>query len=92
MLPAVDVRHAHSPSRNMQLFESQAGTMPWGFSWSNPARVGSAPQTPTTCPEPSSDRTINDACGGCPPCLQPFPEHATIRIPKGHNALGILLI
>ncbi len=26
LMPTVHVRHAHSPSRNMQLFESQAGT------------------------------------------------------------------
>ena len=41
-----------------------------------PARVGSAPQTPDTFPEPSPDRTIICACGACPPCPQPNPEHA----------------
>ncbi|WP_254528625.1 MULTISPECIES: hypothetical protein [unclassified Sphingobacterium] len=76
----------------MQLFESRAGTMPWRFSWSDPAGSGSAPQSPDTYPEPSPDRTINDAFGACPPCPQPFPEHAIIRIPSGHNALEILLV
>ena len=59
--------------------------MPWRFSWSDPAGVGSAPQSPDTYPEPSPDRTINDAFGACPPCPQPFPEHAIIRIPSGHK-------
>ncbi|WP_185216130.1 hypothetical protein [Sphingobacterium mizutaii] len=75
----------------MQLFESQAGTMPWRFSWSDPAGSGSAPQSADTCPEPSPDRTVKGACGACPPCPQPNQEHAIIRIPSGHNALGILL-
>lgn len=48
-----------------------------------PAGSGSAPQSPNTYPEPSPDRTIMNACGACPPCPQPFPEHAIIRIPAG---------